>query len=99
MTANATEFDLMTLQEVADELGVSKSSVDEWVYVEQTLPSFKKGKVRRVDRVDLVRFVMVHKLKPRRPEWLTAPLVSEFERQLRELVAGEVRSQLERAAA
>ena len=89
-SALCPELDLMSLHEVADEIGVSKSSVEEWVYAEQSLASFKKGKVRKVARADLVQFVLLNTVKPRRPDWLNPKLELEFRNLLRKMVKEEV---------
>lgn len=76
---------MLSLDAVAEVLGVSKTSVEEWVRT-KAIASFKKGRVRRIAREDLARFVALNTVKPRRPDWLTASVESEFRRQLRELV-------------
>jgi excisionase family DNA binding protein len=96
--ATTAELDLMTIQEVADWLKVAKSTVEIWVYGKD-LASFRKGKVRKIERHDVIRFVALNTIKPRRPDWLTAPLENEFRKLLTEIVSSEVRQAMEQKAA
>lgn len=77
--------ELLTIDEVVTALNVSRTSVEEWIYARE-IASFKKGRVRKVAREDLVRFVMLNTVKARRPDWLTAQLETEFRQQLAALV-------------
>lgn len=78
--------EMLTLDEVAEELNVAKSSVEEWVY-DRSLESFTKGRLRRVSRESLTKFVLLNTMKPKRPDWLTAEIESRFTQQLRQIVA------------
>ncbi len=80
---------LLTLAEVAGEVHVAKSTVGEWVYQEECLASFRKGSIRRVSLENLTRFVILNTLNPRRPEWMTAAVQTEFEKRLEE-IAGRI---------
>jgi excisionase family DNA binding protein len=97
MNPTVPEINMLTLDQVAEEIGVAKSTVEEWVY-NKDLASFKKGGVRRVNREDLVRFVALNTLKPRRPDWLTAKIESDFRQLLENIIAGQVAAQLKVAA-
>lgn len=91
MTAQA--LNMLTVDEVAGELGVSKTKVEGWVRRKE-IASFLKDRVRRILREDLVRFVMLHMIHPKRAEWLTAEIETKFRRELQEMIEGIVRSQL-----
>jgi len=82
MTPAPTIPDLLTLDQVAAKIQIAKSTAELWVY-QGDLASFKKGAVRRVSPEALARFIILNTLKPRRPDWLTAPIESEFRRQVR----------------
>lgn len=92
MSTNATT-ELLSLDGVAAELNVSKSTVEKWVH-DKDLASFKKGKNRLVSRESLTRFVLLNTVNPRRPDWLSAEVESRFVRQLREMVVLEVGKQV-----
>lgn len=83
MNPDATTF--LTLDQVAGRIDVAKSTVEEWVSTKQ-IESFKKGKVRRVSEEALTKFVLLNTVKPRRPDWLTAEIQTEFERRLETIV-------------
>lgn len=85
----------LTLDEVAAELGVGKTSVEEWVKTRE-LSSFRKGRIRRVMREDLARFVLLNTVKARRPDWLTAPVETEFRKMLRDIVQTELNAETQR---
>lgn len=99
---------LLKLPEAAAELRVGESTMGEWVFGTRTrdpvLASFTKDKVRRVSLEDLTRFVLLNTVNPKRPDWLTAAVESEFRRQLREMIQAEFnaeaqrRGEMERAA-
>jgi hypothetical protein len=77
---------LLKLSAVAVELSVAERTVQDWVYGEHpVLGSFTKGSVRRVSLEDLTKFILLNTLNPRRPEWLTAPVESNFQEKLREM--------------
>jgi len=76
---------MLTVDEVAAQLGVSKSSVEEWVRT-KSLASFKVGRLRKVSREELARWVLANTVRSRRPEWATAEIESEFLKLLRRLV-------------
>jgi excisionase family DNA binding protein len=88
MTSNATT-ELLTLDAVAAELSVSKTSVEAWVR-DKHLASFKKGRCLRVSREDLTKFVLANTRNPKRPDWLTAPVESDFRNLMRAIVKQEV---------
>lgn len=88
MSTNATT-ELLSIDEAASSLNVSKSTVEKWVR-DKDLASFKKGKNRLVSREDLTRFVLLNTVKPKRPDWLTAPVESDFRNMLRVIVKQEV---------
>jgi excisionase family DNA binding protein len=77
--------ELLTLEQTAAALGVAKSTVEEWVS-QKRLASFKVGRVRRVAREDLARFIGLHTVKARRPDWCTADVETELRRMVREIV-------------
>lgn len=97
LDATTETLDLMTIQAVADWLAVAKSTVETWIY-NRDLPSFRKGGLRKINRADVVRFVMLNTIRPRRPDWLTAQAESEFKKLLAEIVAVEVRKQFQAEA-
>lgn len=94
MIANATT-QLLTLDEAAGRLGVSRRSVEEWI-TNKSLASFKKGGCRRVSEEALTRFVLLHTLNPQRPDWLTCQVESEFTAKLRELIRQEFATEAQR---
>jgi excisionase family DNA binding protein len=81
MTFNATTK-MLTLDEVAERLGVARRTIEEWAY-NKDLASFKKGGCRRVSEEALTKFVLLHSLNPKRPDWLTAAVESDFRNALR----------------
>lgn len=90
--------DLLTLDMVAEEARVVKSTVEQWVY-DLELGSFKKGKIRRVPREDWIQFVLLHKFNPRRPDWHTAQVEGHLVEMLRGIIRQEIAgSKMERAA-
>lgn len=86
---------LLTLDEAAERLGVSRRTVEEWVE-QKALASFKKGGCRRVSEEALIKFVLLHTLNPQRPDWLTARVESEFVQKVRELVRMEFNAEAQR---
>jgi len=84
-----TKPDPLTIDELAAELRVAKSTAEKLV-ADLEIASFKIGKVRRIRREDLARFVLLHTLKPRRPDWLTAKVELEFTTFLRGLIKEEI---------
>lgn len=77
---------LLKLPVVASQLSVGLRTVEEWVGGERpVLGSFLKGSVRRVSEEDLIKFVLLNTLNPRRPDWVTAPIESHFQEKLREM--------------
>lgn len=80
---------MLSLEEVADELGVSLSTVKEWVK-KKLLASFKKGKTRRVSEQALIEFVVTNTVRPKRPDWLTASVESDFWARVAAVVKREV---------
>jgi hypothetical protein len=93
---------LLKLADVATELGVSESTVQDWVYgtkeAEPVLDSFAKVKGRRVSVEDLTRFVLANTVRPHRPKWLTPEVESKFRQLLREEVRGVLVELQEKAA-
>jgi excisionase family DNA binding protein len=85
MTAEATTK-MLTLDEVAERMHVAKCTVEEWVYSKK-LASFKIGGNRRVSEEALTEFVLKHTLAPRRPEWLTTQVESQFVEKLRQIIS------------
>jgi excisionase family DNA binding protein len=92
MTPHATT-ELLSIDAAAGELGVSKTTVEKWVR-DKDLASFKKGKCRLISRADLTKFVILNTVRPRRPDWLTAPVESEFVEKLKGMVRQEVNAEL-----
>jgi excisionase family DNA binding protein len=88
MSSQATTK-LLTLDEVAERLGVSRRTVEEWIE-NKFLASFKKGGCRRVSEEALTKFVLLHTLNPQRPDWLTVKVESDFTQKLREIVKAEI---------
>ena len=76
---------LLTLDEVAAALGVSRTTVEDWVR-SRSLGSFKKGKLRKVDRAELARFILANSVRSKRPDWCTEEIEGEFRRVVREIV-------------
>jgi excisionase family DNA binding protein len=78
-------------QTVADELGVHKCTVEEWVKDPQ-IGLFKMGeKIRKISQANLTEFVLGHTVNPKRPKWLTAPIECEHEKKMREWMRQEWR--------
>jgi hypothetical protein len=92
---------LLKLTDVAAELRVSEATLDKWVFGKHpVLASFKKDATRRVSVEELTRFVLLHTVRPHRPEWLTTAVESEFRNLLRDLVRQELNAaNMERKAA
>lgn len=84
---------LLDVTEAARLVGVAQSTMEAWV-ADKTVGSFKKGRSRRIAREELVRFVLVNTLRPKRPEWLTTAVESDFQKVLREIVAIQVQKLL-----
>jgi excisionase family DNA binding protein len=84
---------LLTLDQVAAQLGVSKSSVEEWVRT-KSLASFKVGRLRKVSCEELARFILANTVRSRRPDWMTDEIESEFLKRLRHLVDEVVEQRL-----
>jgi excisionase family DNA binding protein len=89
---------MLTLDGVAGRLGVSRRTVEEWVY-NKDLAAFKKGGrgkkggCPRVSEESLAKFVLLHTLNPKRPEWLTAQVESQFVEKLREMIRVEMHNE------
>jgi hypothetical protein len=85
---------LLRVPEVAAELGVCESTVQNWIYAKApkkpALESFVKGGVRMVSLEALTRFVLLNSVKPGRPDWLTAAVESDF----RQIIRMEVQAAL-----
>lgn len=89
---------LFSLDEVAAEIGVHRTTVEDWVTDgDRPLGSFKKGKTRRVSLADLTAFVLGNTLKPKRPAWLTPEVERQFEARQLEMMQMEVRRQVAEA--
>lgn len=93
----SADAQMLTLEEVAEEISVSLSSVECWVRT-KALASFKKGRTRRVARAALDEFILQNTVRPRRPDWLTPALSDQLRERLREMVRLEIRTELNRAA-
>ena len=81
-------FDLLDLDAAAAALGVSKSTMEGWVR-SKAISSFKHGRVRRVAREELARFVLANTIRCRRPDWLCGAVQGEFEKKIAEIAARE----------
>jgi excisionase family DNA binding protein len=80
---------LLTIDQTAARLGVSKSTVEKWLR-SKALASFKMGRLVRIDSEELARFIAVNTVKPRRPEWLTVQVEDQFWRRVREIIINEI---------
>jgi hypothetical protein len=76
---------MLTLDEVAARLKVALRSVQQFVY-DKDLGSFHKGERRRVSELQLVEFVLINTVNPKRPHWLTPRLESEFVEKMKDLI-------------
>lgn len=89
MNIPAPELNLLTLDDVAGLVKVSKWSVEQWVAA-QALDSFRKGQIRRVTMQALVTFVVQNTLRARKPKWLTPEIEDQFLNLLRQIVRAEI---------
>lgn len=84
--------ELLPLVHVAAELGVSLTTVQQWVK-DRDLDAFRKGSNVGISREALTRFVLLNTVRAKRPDWLTAEVESEFRRQQREMIRQEIQNE------
>ena len=92
MTEQAINSKLLTPARLAWVMGVSHSTVDEWVR-RREISSFKKGKLRRFEPGAVLEFIARHKVKAKfaQPQ-LVASLSNEDWQRIERLIRDQVSS-------